>query len=63
MKKLRQSKTFWVNMLVIAVGAISGAMGTDVIAQNPEIVGYLAAAMGVINIILRIFSPTAIKGV
>lgn len=61
MKTLRQSKTFWINLLIIAAGAIGGAMGVEGI--SPQIVGYMAAALGVVNIILRIFSPTAIKGV
>ena len=63
MKKLRQSKTFWLNLLIVIVGAIGGVMNTDVIVNNPALVGYLAAATGVLNIILRIFSPTAIKGI
>jgi len=60
-KKLRQSKTFWVNLLVIAAGAISGAVGTE--ALSPMVVGYLAAAMGVVNIVLRILTGKAVSGV
>ena len=61
MKKLRQSKTFWINLLIIAVGAISGAVGTE--SLSPMVVGYLAAATGVINIALRILTGKPVRGV
>lgn len=60
MKKLRQSKTFWVNLLIVAAGAIGGAMNTEV--MSPQVVGYMVAAAGVINIVLRIISGKSIKG-
>jgi len=62
-KQLRTSKTFWVNLLMVAAGAIGGAMGTGVISDNPAVVGYFAAAAGVVNILLRIFTGKPIKGV
>jgi len=62
MKKLRTSKTFLVNLLVVAAGAIAGAMGTSVIADNPAIAGYAVAALGVVNIALRIITGKPIKG-
>lgn len=62
-KKLRTSKTFLVNLMVVAVGAISGAMATDVIVDNPALAGYLVATMGVINIMLRLITGKPIKGV
>ena len=63
MKKLRTSKTFLVNLLMVAAGAIGGAMATDVIANNPAIVGYFGAAVAAINIVLRIFTSKKIVGV
>ena len=62
-KTLRWSKTFWVNLFVVASGAIGGAMATNVIADNPAIVGYFVAAQAALNIVLRIFTGKAIKGV
>lgn len=62
-KKLRISKTFWVNLVMVAAGAVGGAMGTGVIADNPAIVGYFVAAQAVLNIVLRIFTGKPIKGV
>ncbi len=61
MKKLRQSKTFWVNLMIIVVGAISGVVGTDTL--SPMTVGYLAAATGVINIVLRVLTGKPVNGV
>ena len=63
MKRLRDSKTFWVNFLFVAAGAISGAMMTDVIVDNPAMVGYFGAAAGVVNIVLRILTGKKIEGV
>lgn len=59
MKKLRQSKTFWVNLLVIAVGAIGGAVNTDML--SPQMVGWMLAATGIINIVLRIVTGKSIE--
>lgn len=60
MKKLRQSKTFWINLMLVAVGAIGGAVNTEI--MSPQVVGYMVAATGVINIILRIITGKPIKG-
>ncbi len=62
-KLLRTSKTFWFNLVMVASGAIGGAMATDVIAQNPAIVGYFVAAQAGLNILLRIFTGKSIRGV
>lgn len=63
MKKLRFSKTFVVNMLIVAAAVLAGVMGTDVIAANPEYAVYFTAATGVVNILLRILTNKAIKGI
>lgn len=63
MKRLRDSKMFWVNLLMVAAGAVGGAMGTSVIAENPALVGYFGAAWGVVNILLRILTGKKIEGV
>ncbi len=63
MKRLRESKTFWVNLLFVAAGAIGGAMATDVIVANPAMVGYFGAAMGTVNILLRLLTGKKIEGV
>lgn len=61
MKKLRASKTFWVNFAVIAAAALSGVLGADVLA--PEFAAYVVASLGAINILLRVVTGKPIKGV
>jgi len=48
---------------MVAVGAMGGAMATDVIVANPAITGYFGAAVGVANIALRILTGKKIEGV
>ena len=62
-KKLRTSKTFIVNLLMVAAGAIGGAMATDFISENPAMVGYFGAAMGAVNIALRLITGKPIEGI
>ena len=59
-KTITKSKTFWVNLVIVVAGAVSGALDTEVIANNPAYVAYAAAATGVINIILRILTKQSI---
>ncbi len=58
-KKLRQSKTFWVNFFLVAAGALSGAMATE--AMSPQLVGYGMAIVGVVNIVLRMLTRKSIS--
>lgn len=63
MKSLRSSKTFWVNVAVVVVAGLTGMMGTDVITANPELLAYMTAGVGAVNIVLRLLtdSPVAAK--
>lgn len=61
MKKPTQSKTVWVNIIVVAVAALTGIMNTEIIAQYPEVIAYLGAGIGVLNIILRLQTKEPIK--
>ncbi len=63
MKRLRESKTFWVNFLLVVAGAVGGALGVDFIASNPIAVGYLGSAVGIVNIVLRLLTGKKIEGV
>lgn len=60
-KSLTQSKTFWLNAVVVVAAAIAGIMGTDVIQANPQIVAVLTSVVGGLNIILRLFTSKAIR--
>ncbi len=60
-KKLRWSKTFWVNFLTGAVSAITAATGLTFLP--PEFVSYLVTALAVVNIFLRRVTSKPISGV
>lgn len=61
MKRLRASKTVLVNLAVIAAAAFSGVLGADVL--SPEYASYVVMALGMVNILLRMVTSKAIKGV
>jgi len=61
MKKLRNSKTFWVNFVAIAAAALAGVLGADVL--SPQMASYMVAGLGALNIILRVATGKPIKGV
>ena len=60
-KPVLWSKTFWVNMIVIIVAALTGIMNSEVITNYPGIIATLTGAIGVINIVLRLFTKVAIR--
>ena len=60
-KTLTKSKTFWFNLVAVIAGGLGGIMGTEVISSNPEFVGYFTAAIGLCNIILRVFTTKPIQ--
>lgn len=59
-KSVKYSKTFWVNVMVVAVAGLTGMMGTEVVANNPDLVAYFVAAIGAVNVVLRFFTSTPI---
>ena len=60
-KPFYASKTLWVNLVAVVV-ALSGAFGID-LGLDPETqVTVVAAIMGVVNIILRFTTKSAISG-
>lgn len=54
-KPIWQSKTFWVNIIVTAIGIIGVATN-----YYPEISTSLLAIVGALNIVLRTLTTTAI---
>ena len=59
-KSFKYSKTFWVNVMVVVVAALTGMMGTDVVASNPELVSYFVAAVATVNIVLRFLTSVPV---
>jgi len=61
MKKPLQSKTVWVNMLVVAAAALAGVMNVEFVVNNPAVVASLGAAVGIVNIVLRLFTSEPLR--
>ncbi len=61
MKPLFNSKTFWVNMVVIIVAALTGILNSEAIAAYPVIASAITGAIGVINILLRLVTKVPVK--
>ncbi len=52
-KPAQNSKTLWVNVAVVAVAGLTGMLGTEVVANNPELVTYFTMLVGGVNVFLR----------
>lgn len=61
--QLLKSKTLIVNGLTVAAGTLAYWQGNEVIASNPKLVAAVVAALGVVNVALRLvtFLPVAEK--
>lgn len=62
-KGLLLSKTFWVNALTAAVSIAAYIQGSDLIAQNPEVVAWIGTGIGLVNVFLRLLTKEPISGV
>ena len=62
-KGLFQSKVFWTNLLMSVVSLGVFVQDSALISDNPQIVAGIGAAIGVVNIILRLLTkePIAFK--
>ena len=60
-KPITSSRTFWVNILTVAVAGFAAMVDTSVIQQNPQLVAYGAMILGVINIVLRMVTKDPIS--
>lgn len=63
-KPLVKSKTFWVNMLTAVAGILTTLGGSELIQDNPKLVGIFAAVIGVANVLLRLVTkePVSVSG-
>ena len=59
-KPAQNSKTLWVNVAVVAVAGLTGMLGTDVIASNPQLVAYFTMAIGGVNVFLRFMTNSPV---
>lgn len=62
-KGLFKSKTFWVNALTAVAGIAAFFQGSELIATNPQVVAGIGTFLGIVNVLLRLVTKEAIKGV
>ena len=55
------SKTIWVNVVTVLIGAITVLTGSDWIKDHPTLAATLLALLGVLNVFLRLITTTAIR--
>ena len=60
-KNIFRSKTFWVNLMTMAVSITAYFQGSELIAQYPEVVAILGTVAGVLGIILRVLTKQPVK--
>lgn len=59
-KPIWLSKTFWVSVLTFLVSMLGFLQGHEWIAENPTVVAILGMALGILNIVLRSITDTAV---
>jgi hypothetical protein len=57
-----QSKTIWINAITAAAATITVLAGQQIVTDHPAIAAGLVAALGVLNVALRIVSALPIGG-
>ena len=62
-KRLRNSKTFWINLITIFAGVATTVGGSDLIQENPTYAGIAATVLGVVNIFMRFITKEPVSGV
>jgi hypothetical protein len=59
--KMAKSKTIIVNGLTVVIGTLGFWAGNDVIAQYPEAVSVMVAAIGTLNVVLRLVTSIPVS--
>lgn len=52
-KRLRNSKTFWINLITIFAGIATTVGGSEFVQENPVYAGYAVTILGIVNIFMR----------
>lgn len=61
-KGLFQSKTFWVNLLMSVASLAVYVQDSALVSDNPQVVAAIGAAVGFVNIVLRLLTKEPIEG-
>ena len=59
-KALLKSKTIVFNVLVVAAAVLATLQGHEVVAQYPEVMAWVAAAVGAVNVALRFMTSVSV---
>lgn len=60
-KSVLASKTVWVNILSLVAISLTAVADSSIITENPALVGGVAVAISVVNLLLRLVTKTAIS--
>ena len=61
MKNWFTSKTVIFNVLTTVASVLAALQASDWIMENPQVSGFILAAVGVVNLVLRIFTKEPLK--
>lgn len=59
-KFLGFSKTFWVNAAATVVAVVAALQNQEWVADHPQLVSALVAVLGAANVVLRLFTNSAV---
>jgi hypothetical protein len=62
-KPLLRSKTFWINLITVVAGILTSVGGSELIQDNPQVVGVMATVIGVVNVLLRLITKEPVTSV
>jgi hypothetical protein len=62
-KRLRNSKTFWANLIAGGGTVLTMLLNSDIVQNNPQYAAYATTALAVVNILLRLTTKEPVKGV
>jgi hypothetical protein len=60
-KSVVESKTFWVNVVVIAVSMLTFFLDHELVRNNVDLVRYGTIAIGMLNIVLRFLTTQPMR--
>lgn len=60
-KNVFKSKSFWLGMVTFTVSTLTYLQGTELIANHPDVVAGIGAAIGVAQIVLRLMTGTPVS--